>query len=65
MPKNRKPLTPSEQFNNLCEALAEDAVTDKTAAKNEGVEGQRRDDESQSWMEKAKRKSNAKKSRGS
>lgn len=28
--KHRKPLTPRGQFKNLCDALAEDALNDKT-----------------------------------
>jgi hypothetical protein len=63
MPKGRKTLTPRKQFNNLCEALAEDALRDKAAPKNEAPEGQLRDHEAQSWAEKAKRKSNPKKTR--
>jgi hypothetical protein len=33
MPKNRKPLTSRNQFKNLCDALAEDVLTDKHSKK--------------------------------
>jgi hypothetical protein len=41
-PKKRKPLTPREQFKNLCDALAEDALSDTTPlTKAEQLEAER------------------------
>jgi hypothetical protein len=63
MPKNRKPLTPSEQFNNLCEALAEDALTDKHTPRKQEAEVSHRDDEN-AWTQKEKKKRTTKKAGG-
>ena len=54
MPKNRKPLSARKEWENLCNALAEDALKEKAPPENEGVEGKEGDDES--WTKKAKRK---------